>query len=569
MYVSIVPFDIIPDADQSLQDAGQTHFHFLLTYTHGSTAELSVLNSCRRAHGAGYQHGNRRGCLKGTRGDVLAEIEHWAEDFEESPIFWLNGLAGTGKSTIAQTTAERLFIDNHLGASFFCSRGFEDRSNLQLIFPTLAFQLAQKYSGFRSSLIPLLQSNPDVVHESLQDQMEKFLIEPLKSAGISTIIVIDALDECKDEDPESAILLVLGQLVSDIPRVKFFITSRPEIHIKAGFRGSLLRGLTDVFILHDVEPRTINSDIRCFFKHELSELARQHGGNEHWPEDEQLDELCQRAAGFFVYAVATVNFLNHKLQDPSDRLNLIMKSPESTTHEEKAKLKKYTNLDSLYTSILQAAFFENDPSDDAMVRSVLSAVVLATNPLSQSAIATLMGLRPIQVQRSLELIQSLLVLPQDPDPIQPFHKSFPDFITDSTRCTNPRFYISPNYHAEVVLCCLTLMNKVLKKDMCSMPSYTLNSEVGDLSKRIEESGIHGALEYACQSWYTHLVAAKDQTLDIVSALHPFLEVNFLFWLEVLSVLGAMGDAARALNATVKWLSEVCPDHQLDNEIPWC
>jgi len=185
---------------------------------------------------------------------VLDEIEHWAGDFEQSPIFWLNGLAGTGKSAIAQTIAERLFANSCLGASFFCSRGIEDCSNLQLIFPTLAFQLAQQYPEFWSSLIPLLQSNPDIIHESLQNQKQKFLVEPLQSADISTVIVIDALDECKDDDPESSILLILGQFVLDIPRIKFLITSRPEKHIMTGFRGPLLKGLTDTFVLHQVEP---------------------------------------------------------------------------------------------------------------------------------------------------------------------------------------------------------------------------------------------------------------------------------------------------------------------------
>ena len=517
-----------------------------------------MLNSCRRAHGAGCRHGNRSGCLKGTRDGILAEIEDWTEDFEKSPIFWLNGLAGTGKTAIAQTISEVMFAEGRLGASFFCSRGVEDRSNLQLIFPTLAFQLAQQYPGFRSSLIPLLQSNPDIVHESLQDQMAKFLVEPLRSAGISTVIVIDALDECKDEDPESAILLVLGQSVSDIPRVKFIITSRPEVHIMAGFRRPLLEGLADVFILHHVEPSIIDKDIRRFFKHELSKLARRCG-IEHWPTDEHLDELCRRAAGFFVYAVATVNFLDHKFQDPSDRLDTIMESPENTTHEGKAKLKGYTNLDSLYTSIFQAAFLDNDADDDAVVRSVLSAVVLATNPLGQSAIATLMGFRLSKVQRSLELIQSLLVLPKDSSPVQPFHKSFPDFITDPTRCTSARFHISPDHHTELLLRCLKLMDRSLEKNMCSMPDYTLNSELEDLPARIEGSGIRGALEYACRSWYTHLTTTKYRIANVVSALRRFLEAKFLFWLEVLSVLGAMGDAARALNATIKWLNEVRPD----------
>ena len=518
---------------------------------------MLVLNNCRHAHGAGYRHGNRKGCLKGTRENVLNEVELWAEDFDKSHIFWLNGLAGTGKSAIAQTISERVFADGHLGASFFCSRGFEDRSNLQYIFPTLAFQLAHKYPDFRSSLIPLLQSNPDILHESLQDQIQKFLVDPLQSANIQTVIVIDALDECKNEDPESAILLVLGQLAPKIPGVKFFITSRPEVHITSGFRCPLLEALTEVFVLHHVEPCTINNDIRHFFKHELLRLSQQCGGVESWPTNEQLDLLCQRAAGLFVYAVATINFIDHKFKNPSDRLDVIMGSPESTTHEARVKLKAYTSLDALYMSIFQEAFSENDDDDNAMVRSVLSTVVLATNPLSQAAISTLTALHSNHVHRLLKLIQSLLILPQDPnDPVQPFHKSFPDFVTDHTRCIDMQFYVPPHYHLKLALNCLKVMGKLLKKNMCSIPDYALNSKVEGLPEKIKASGIPGALEYACRSWYKHLIVAKDQTIDVVSELHHFLEGKFLSWLEVLSVLGAVGDAVHGLKVTIKWLNEV-------------
>ena len=529
-------------------------------------ADMSVLNGCRRAYGAGYQHGDRKGCLRGTRENVLNEVELWREGFDQSPIFWLNGLAGTGKTTIAQTVSERLFADGCLGASFFCSRGFEDRNDLRFIFPTLAFQLAHKYPTFRSSFIPVLQSNPDVLHESLQEQMHKLLVVPLQGAAISTVVVIDALDECKDGEPESTILLVLGQSAAKIPGVKFFITSRPEVHIVSGFRRSLLEALTDVFVLHHVEPCTINNDIRCFFKHELSKLSQRCGGVEVWPTNKQLDSLCQRAAGFFIYAVATINFLDHKFQDPSDRLNMIMQSPEITTHEARVRLKaSYTSLDSLYMSIFQAAFIDNDPDDDAMVCSVLSTVVLAANPLSQPSITTLTGLRSTQVQRLLESIQSLLILPKDPnDPVQPFHKSFPDFITDPARCVNTRFYVPPNYHLKLALNCLKVMGKLLKRNMCSIPDYALNSKVEDLPEKIKESGIPGALEYACRSWYKHLITTEDQAVDMVSALLHFLEEKFLFWLEVLSVLGAVGDAAHALIKTRKWLNEVCSKQWLDS-----
>ena len=214
--------------------------------------------------------------LWGTRETVLEEIESWSKDFNKPPVFWLNGLAGTGKSTVAQTTAEHIFADGQLGASFFCSQDFEDCSNLHFIFPTLAFQMAHRYPNFRSHLVPLLQSNPDVIHESLCNQMRKLIVEPLRSVDDTMVIVIDALDECTDDEPQSAILSVMGRFVEEIPNIKFFITGRPEPCIKSGFRLELLRPLTDVFVLHDIEPRLVDADIQLFLKYELSKLAHRY-----------------------------------------------------------------------------------------------------------------------------------------------------------------------------------------------------------------------------------------------------------------------------------------------------
>ena len=121
--------------------------------------DLIFLNRMHHAADAGYCSGNRQGCLKGTRRDVLQQIECWLVDEQDQHVFWLNGLAGTGKSTITQTFAEMCYADGRLGASFFCSRDFEDRSNLHMIFPTLAFQLAYQYSQFRKELLQVLRAD--------------------------------------------------------------------------------------------------------------------------------------------------------------------------------------------------------------------------------------------------------------------------------------------------------------------------------------------------------------------------------------------------------------------------
>ena len=479
-------------------------------------------------------------------------------DFDRPAVYWLNGLAGTGKSTIAQTIAERIFSDGRLGASFFCSRDFEDRSNLKSIFPTLAVQLARRYTEFRSILVPLVQSDPAIVQESLYGQMDKLIVRPLMRSAISTVIVIDALDECKDEEPASAILSVLGQFVSKIPKVKFFVTGRPEPRIREGFRLPLLVKATDVFVLHEVESSQVNSDIQLFFRHQFSELKGRQHGLDGWPTERQLDLLCKRAGGLFVYAVATIKFVDKQNSNPRKWLDILLQSPEDTTHEGKIKFRPNTTLDLLYLSILQEAFRNNDPEDDPKVCSVFGAVILAANPLSPSTIATLLGFDTEDVFPFLSSVHSLLILQEDVNyPVQPFHKSFPDFIIDPARCTNQRFLVSPpNHHMELLIGCLKLMNEQLEQNMCKLPDGVINSEIDDLVERTKQYIGH-SLQYACRSWYRHLVnMTPTYTPKITSVLLQFLEGKFLFWLEVLSVLGVAREAVDALEAVAKWL-DVC------------
>jgi len=455
-----------------------------------------------------------------------------------------------------------VFADGRLGASFFCSRDYSDRSDLHFIFPTLAVQLARRYTEFRSVFIPLVQSDPDIAHESLCNQMKKLIVEPLEKSAISTVIVIDALDECKDEEPASAILSVLGQFVSQIPKVKFFLTGRPEPRIREGFRLHLPAGTTDVFVLHNVELNLVNNDIRWFLKHGFLEITNRRGGLDGWPTEEQLDGLRERAAGLFVYAVATLKFVDHKCGNPKKQLDHLLQSPDSS-REGKTKFKPDTTLDSLYTSIFQEAFDGNQPEHDRMARSVLGAVILATNPLSPSAISTLLDFDIEDVLPLLSSVGSLLVQEDVGSPVRPFHKSFPDFITDPARSVNKRFHVSPlSHHLELLVGCLELMNRTLEQNMCELPDAVTNSEVEDLGERIERY-LDPALQYACKSWHKHLVDENTtRTPAVITALHHFLEKKFLFWLEVLSVLGAAREAVDALEVAARWL-EVCQVSMVD------
>jgi len=527
---------------RSIIDTGQTYFYSRLIHTHGPTVELLVPGIYARSQKATHQRGDRRGCLRGTRGTILEAIESWSKDPSMPPIFWLDGLTGTGKSAIAQTVAGLCDAHDKLVSSFFCSRDDADHHSLCLIFPTLAIQLAQQHPKIWSILLPLLRSNPDIVYESLSKQVKKLIVEPLMSADVPAIIVIDALDEWLDDTSQSALLSAVEYWARKIPKVKFLITSRPEPHILAGFCLPLLCGLADALTLHDVAPDLINNDIRIFLEHELSGLAAQSGLDD-WPTAAQLDLLCGRVAGLFVYAVATVKFLGQKHTSPDKQYAIVAHSPDDTVHEGTVEgVHGGMSLDSLCISILRAPFKDNNAQDDAVVRSVLAAVVLVTHPLPPYAIADLICLTAGVVMNILGSIQSLLRLHEDPDePVCPFHKLLSDLLTSPTRCVDERFYIAPwKSHSEITLNCLKLMNEGL----------------GDSVSLHDAINPRVALKYACTSWHVHLTEIREDVTAVIPALRHFLEEQFIAWLKELGAVDAAADPVLALNKTISWLREV-------------
>ena len=388
---------------------------FVVTRKQGD-ADRRLLKEMHHTDDAGHSSGSRQGCLKGTRADVLLQLERWLKDEQDHRVFWLNGLAGTGKSTIAQTFAEISFADGKLGASFFCSRDFEDRNNLQAIFPTLAFQLAYRYFPFREKLLRVLKAKPGVGRETLCSQMERIIVGPLKAARIRTLIIIDALDECKDEEPASAILSVLSRYVDEIPNVKFFITGRPEPRIRSGFRLKSLRPITEVLRLHDVKRSSVDGDIKLFFKTQLANITKTRSDcdfAQDWPNPSYINVLCEKAAGFFIYASTVIKFVAFKHRTPTEQLDRIISLPQSTAHEGRS------GIDLLYIQVLEQVVDEVDADTEEIYsrfKTVVGAVLLVLNPLSTAALSDLLGMSGIST--TLCSLHSLLLVPDSTeDPV--------------------------------------------------------------------------------------------------------------------------------------------------------
>ena len=505
--------------------------------------------------------------MKGTRRDVLSQLECWSKDQKDKHVFWLSGLAGTGKSTIAQTFAEMSFADGKLGASFFCSRDFDDRSNLRTIFPTLAFELAHRYPRFREELLPVLIASPNVGRESLCSQMEKLIVGPLKTTQIPTLIIIDALDECKDEEPASALLSILSRYVDQIPSVKFFITGRPESRIRSGFRLAALKPITEVLRLHDVKRHLVDIDIKLFFRTRLTEIVKNRSHcdvTEDWPLPSDINILCEKAAGLFIYASTVVKFVASRHHQPPKRLALLVSLPQNTAHEGES------GINSLYTEILRQAYHDVDPDNQEVYRcfrTVVGAVLLAFNPLSMKSLSCLLhGFdTPSEISTALNSIHSLLLIPESAeDSIRVFHKSFPDFLTNPKRCQDMRFFVDPPiHHMEILLSCLDLMEERLKRNICDLDDHAVLGDVDDLSSQQRKGHIGDGLEYACQFWTKHLVKCPVSGYDVErvqKAIDKFFTTHLLFWIEVLIIMRNLDVSVHSINDIQQWYTLVSYGH---------
>jgi hypothetical protein len=143
-------------------------------------------------------------CTKGTCEVILAKLMTWATEVIGPKIYWLTGMAGTGKTTIAYTFSEILHKNQMLGGTFFCSHQESDSSNISLILPTLAHQLARSSPAAFQALVDILEQDPDAGSKLLHAQFTDLILGLAKTAFVDPelrplIIIIDALDECANQ----------------------------------------------------------------------------------------------------------------------------------------------------------------------------------------------------------------------------------------------------------------------------------------------------------------------------------------------------------------------------------
>jgi len=452
-------------------------------------------------------------------------------------------MAGTGKSTIARTIAREYYEKTRLGASFFFTRGGGDLGSASKIFTTFARQLAELSPSLQRYIREVVCESSNVDNLGLQDQWQKLILQPLSRLDEGTfplplVLVIDALDECENEDDVQLLLQVLAKASKSRPvQLRILITSRPETPIQNGMSDIPTTSHQD-FILHSIPPTVVDHDISLFLARELERIRQRCGLTLGWPGDEPTSLLVQRAGGLFIYAATTCRFIGEDRRLAEARLNLILRQGNSTLPPEK-------QLDETYSTILSSsvnAIYDDQEKENLRIqfRSVIGSIVVLLDTLSVSSLAKLLDISRERISQTLTPLHSILHVPDDDaDFIRLLHPSFRDFLLDVGRCSNPQFLINKEKaHRHLLLHCLRIMRSHLRRDLCQLRAPGAPSNM--VNKSEMDKCIPLQVQYTCRYWVHHL---QKCTLDsaILSDVNEFLQAHFLHWLEVLSLIDCLSE----------------------------
>lgn len=313
-------------------------------------------------------------------------------------------------------------------------------------------------------------------------------------------------------------------------------------------------------------------DISKYIQNELSKIKKEKRGSfaDNWPTDNDIGRFTQKADCLFIYA-ATVCRLMMNAAFPDRCLSKILDAVPSASQSPTQAL------DDIYARILDDSIARRSDAEDMsqLFKHVVGSIIFLLETVSIKVLSALLQLAPNHVEGTLEALHPVLDISQNENaPIQLLHLSFRDFLLEEKRDGTVRcsemFHIQAkpgNY--KIFAHCLDLVTghdvatgrDHLRNNMCDL--QTPGAPADEARKDIDEF-IPSHVQYACRYWPDHLEKSVYHLCNIeaVQKLKNFFEVQFLHWLEVLSLMGKMSEGVLMLTKMESKLTVSCSDTEL-------
>ncbi|KAF7974512.1 hypothetical protein HWV62_12088 [Athelia sp. TMB] len=495
-------------------------------------------------------------CLPGTRVTTLAVIHRWSRSFDLHNIFWLNGVAGSGKSAIAHTVAQALYENGLLTSSFFFDREVASRNRPHLLFTTIAHDIAKFYPAIGTDIGAVLDNDPALASAHLSRQFEAFILGPLRRHTIDRpmILVIDALDETIHDDSDTELLEILRDGFAQLPsHFRVLITSRPMSSIERFLSNN--NHVTSYFI--DIGSLENQLDIEAYIDVQLRDDVMRAQMGPPWPDEALIYALKALAEGLFIW-IATIFGYLRSAYDPRAKLgDLLSKSnPQGCLDGNK-------KIDALYTTILEKCGDWEDAHFCQDYNIFMGAIMAAKRPLSLAALRSLHGdTHQLSAKRLLKRFGSVLLgLHDDHEPIRVLHFSFREFVTHRAPETS-KFRICEQAHSQrLAELCLQTMLREFRVAPISGMGYLAKDCVDRPGIPKPDAEISEQLLYGCESWSDHISDITEPNETITKLVQEFFPNHYTTSIEIISSTSVFHGSA----AIRDWLKNHGLSHLFDIE----
>ncbi|KAG9123735.1 hypothetical protein FRC07_014123, partial [Ceratobasidium sp. 392] len=494
-----------------------------------------------------------RGCLEGTRVEILEDIRNWTLPATGSAaLFWLYGPAGCGKSAIATSVSEELHKAGALGGSFFCRRDNENLRKPENVISQLAASLAYKCPAYGERLVKILRGDLNLAHTPMKSRFVDLMAGPLESMskdiGFDTLVfVVDAIDESGSPEQRVELVRCLLELSRLASWLKVLVTSRPNDEIR-----TLLEWETaplEQRNLFGEDEASVSRDIKAYIRSRICAIPMDATERNQWPNGRDIDCLSECANKLFIWARTACNLIQQSF-DPGATLDQIINGQRSND-EKKA-------LGNIYTTALNEGLGATN-NDTGIVQLCVGTVVLAGSrrPLPDAALAALLSKRIKQQTLSRVVNRLGSVLYRDgQSAVRVLHQSFSDYMAEADCPEQYRIDVVA-LNVELAACCIELMLRDLRFNICNLKdSSVMNRDVADLQTRIE-SNIRPELQYSCAYWATHLVLSPFEPASELTKLWNMIlsGPHLMYWIEVLSLTNEFYTVTEGMVQLASWVND--------------
>ncbi|KAF8466957.1 hypothetical protein BDZ91DRAFT_762946 [Kalaharituber pfeilii] len=384
-----------------------------------------------------------------------SEVNEWFQQDKKS-LLWCYGTAGVGKTVLATHESSTLLkdiISKHQGNPsigicffFFNFQAADIQKPIQL-FAVLLKQLCRSQKEIPQGLQALYtKCHSNDISPTLLELQQQF--EAVSSFFDEVFLVIDAFDECHQDDRKEILNGITRLFQNCSAKLKLCVTSRPEKDIKHAFTSS---GFSTI----KIEAMKVDQDISNFVQHQLQVRTHEYCTLNDEIRNEIEHALVSKANGILARFLWAKCQVDEMFEQPSIAdIRIALQSLPS-------------DIDETYQRIV-GKILKQTSAMRALAAWALMWVITARRPLSLVEFAQLVAtnpdkLVPLDEVRTKYLPQTVVhsccgFIEVEENIVRPIHYTVQEFLV--TEWPWPNGWDPINAHVQITQSCLQYLSEL-------------------------------------------------------------------------------------------------------------